>query len=328
MIPDLILAIKDNILRKGNPLGLSSNEFCNWAKDLNIPKTGETILYTGCEYQLLPYTSSLIEIVKKIGPFGLKSNMFLSAAKTLEKIGLDAPKIFMSLTAKDKNFYDELLQKYARVLQKLGLDFGYLHEEEPYAGGLLYEFGLLEELSDYAQRVYEIFKRRGVKRIITISPHSLELLYKVYPLYVKNFNITVLHYTQVIKGALQRSDKNLNLAFSQETTVTIHDPCHLARSLNIIEEPRFILQAIKGIRIKEVEPTSKRFTGCCGAPLETLLPEITELVAQRRLEELQSTGAKLIITICPFCYFNFKKSLKSPGIVVKDLIEILDEAVR
>jgi len=318
--------IKDNILKKGNPLGLSSDEFCNWAKELKIPKTGETILYTGCEYQLLPYTYSLIELVKKMGPFGLKSNMFLSATKALEKICLNAPKIFMSLTAKDKNLYDELLRKYVRVLQGFGIDFAYLYGEEPYAGGLLYEFGFLEELSAYAQRVYEIFKKRGVKRIITISPHSLELLYKVYPLYVKDFNITVLHYTQVLKEALQKSDKNLNLAFSQETVVTIHDPCHLARSLNIIEEPRFILQAIKGVKIKEVEPCSKRFTGCCGAPLETLLPEITELVAQRRLEELQSTGAQLVVTICPFCYFNFKK-LKSLGIIVKDLIEILDEVV-
>lgn len=307
-------------------MGLSKNEFCGWAKGLNLPRTGETILYTGCEYQLLPYTYSLIELVKKMGPFGLRSNMFLSTTKALGKIGLDVTKIFMQLTVKDKDLYSELLRKYVRVLQSLGIDFAYLYEEEPYAGSLLYEFGFLEELAEYAQRIYEVFKRRGVRRIITISPHSMELLAKVYPLYVKGFNITVLHYTQVIKEALQRS--GLNPALSQEMTVTIHDPCHLARTLDIIEEPRFILQAIKGIKLKEVEHCSKRFTGCCGAPIETLLPEITGLVTKRRLEELRSTGAELIVTICPFCYFNFKKNSKDPGTTVKDLIEILDEVIR
>lgn len=307
-------------------MGLPGEELCRWAKGIGIPQTGETILYTGCEYQLLPYLPSLLELAEKMGPFGLKSGIFVGAAKALGRIGLDPARLLTSLTTRDKELYDGLLQGFVRVLRGVGVDLSYLYEDEPYAGGLLYEFGFLEELAAHAQRVYDIFKRRGVKRIITISPHSMELFRKVYPLYV-DFDLTVLHYTQVIEEALQ--DGNLNLTLPFKTTVTIHDPCHLARDLGIIEEPRSILQAVEGIDIKEVEPAHGRWTGCCGAPLEVLLPQIRGLVAQRRLEELKGTGAELILTLCPFCYFNFRRDLQGSGagVEAKDLIEILDEAI-
>lgn len=325
MTPDPILLLRDNVLEKGNPLGLSKEELCRWAEGLDIPQAGETILYTGCEYQLLPYTPSLLEIAEKMGPFGLRSGGFIGAARALGKMGLDPARLFKSLAARDKEFYDRILQNFARVLQHFGVNFSYLYEEEPYAGSILYEFGFLEELAEHARKVYHIFKKRNVRRIITISPHSLELLQKVYPLYVKDFNITVLHYTQVIAEALQ--DGSPTIALPVEATATIHDPCHLARGPGIIEEPRSVMRAIQGLDIREVEPTHGRWTGCCGAPLEVLLPRIRELVAQRRLEELRGTGAELIITLCPFCYSNFRKDLQGSGTGIKDLIEILDEAI-
>jgi len=323
MTPDLLSLLRDNILERGNPLGLPGEELCRWARGLEIPQTGETILYTGCEYQLLPYLPSLLELAEKMGPFGLRSGPFVGAARALGRLGLDPARTIASMRARDKGLYDGLLQRFARVLRGAGVDFAYLGEDEPYAGGLLYEFGFLEELAAHAQRVYEIFKGRGVKRIIAVSPHSMELFRKIYPLYVE-FDLTVLHYTQVLTEALEGRDPVPVPA--PPTTVTIHDPCHLARDLGIVAEPRAILQAL-GVGIKEVEPTHGRWTGCCGAPLEVLLPQLRELVARRRLEELMGTGAESIVTLCPFCYFNFRRALPGPEVEVRDLIEILDEVI-
>ncbi|RLC62201.1 MAG: hypothetical protein DRI01_07265 [Chloroflexi bacterium] len=44
--------ISANTAKWGNPLGLRKSDCAAWADGLDLPNRGETILYTGCEYQI------------------------------------------------------------------------------------------------------------------------------------------------------------------------------------------------------------------------------------------------------------------------------------
>jgi heterodisulfide reductase subunit D len=91
--------------------------------------------------------------------------------------------------------------------------------------------------------------------------------------------------------------------------VTYHDPCHLGRHSGLYEEPR---KAIKGTcNLVEME-RNRENSRCCGAGagVKSAFPDISLLVASRRIKDAEDTGAELIVTSCSFCILNLKNALE------------------
>jgi Fe-S oxidoreductase len=109
--------------------------------------------------------------------------------------------------------------------------------------------------------------------------------------------------------------------------VTLHDPCHLARTLDMAEQPREILSRVKNLVLKEVPYSNKRWTTCCGAPIEILLPSLSEPLAARRVQELASSGAGTAVTLCAFCLANLRKAASGGALKVIDFAELLGTAL-
>jgi len=319
-IPPALSLISTNTVSSGNPLGLTIQDCASWANNLQIPNKGDTILYTGCEYQMTSYIQSLRNILKKVK----FQDSFFSAFQHIQGF-VDLTKAYTHIVKKQRETYDNFLRMSALTLMRLNIDFAYL-EGELYSGALLYEYGLFEEFQKQAQLVADVFKQAGVKRIITLSPHSAEIFLKVYPKFVDSFDFEITTYVSVITDAVKKSNRALSLA--EPLIVTLHDPCHLARSLNVTEEPREVLQAIKNLVLKEVA-SNRRLTVCCGAPCELIYPELAELAAAKRVRELAETGAKVAITLCPFCHANLTGGVRLTGkdIRIIDFIEIVCQAL-
>lgn len=321
--PPVLRLISTNIAKWGNPLGLRKSDCAAWADGLHLPNKGETILYTGCEYQMTAYISSLVEVLKKVK---FRDTLF-SAASGFQAIGGKLGAVLMKVYTKetDREYYNHLLRMAALILRRLSIDFAYL-DGELYSGALLYEYGLFEEFEQQAKRVVNQFKEAGVKRIIALSPHSAEVLQQVYPKFIDNFNYEVIPYVNIVAEAINKRQTILFLP--QPLTLTLHDPCHLARTLKVTEEPREVLHAISNLDLREVA-TNKELTCCCGAPSETIFPEMSELVAIRRVEELAATGAEAAVTLCPFCYSNLRRGADLSGkqIRITDFIEIVYQAL-
>jgi len=319
-LPKVLPIMVENMRRSSNPLGISGGKLSSWASGLNLPNKGDTLLYTGCEYQLIPYVLTLVDQIKRMGPFAYEGGALVSVAMGLRKLGIDAATAFASLTAKDEDYYNGIARTYAEVLRKHGVDFSYLGEEEPYSGALLYEFGLMEEFVEHANKVSRLFKERKVRKVIVTSPHALEAFRLLYPKFVEGFDVEALHFTE----ALLRSKANVRMALRDPLEVTLHDPCHLARTLDMAEEPREILSRVKNLTRKEVPYSKKRWTTCCGAPIEILLPSLSEPLAARRVQELASSGAATAVTLCAFCLANLRKAASGGALKLIDFAELLD----
>ncbi len=324
-IPPATRIISDNIARWGNPLGLKQSDCSSWAAGLQIPPRGGTILYTGCEYQMTAYVRSLVDVLKKVK----FQDSLLSAFGGLQaaggRLGSGLMKAYTRVTGGKSGRYTRIVRMAARVLQRLEVDFAHL-DGELYSGALLYELGLFDEFEQQARKVAQQFREAGVQKVIALSPHSAEVFAQVYPLFISDFRPEVVPYIKAVAERLE--ERKTNLSLPQPLTVTLHDPCHLARSLRVIEEPRQALGAIGNLELREAA-TNRELTSCCGAPCETVFPELSECVAARRAEELAATGAATAVVLCPFCLSNLELgvSLVKKKLEVADFIELLHQAL-
>lgn len=82
-----------------------------------------------------------------------------------------------------------------------------------------------------------------------------------------------------------------------------HSPCHLCRGIKVTEEPRKLL-ATAGI---EYVP-AKDEDVCCGfgGSYSLDFPEISAELLKRKLDNLEATGAELIVTDCPGCVLQLR----------------------
>ncbi|MDA8228435.1 MAG: (Fe-S)-binding protein, partial [Desulfitobacterium hafniense] len=187
-LPPVLDIIRGNIIKHGNPLALKGSEVAAWSKELNLPKKGEILFYTGGEYQLLPFIDSLVKTMTYVDQGSKGFSMMMGVRNILDRAGINAEKIYASVLAKDKERYYSICFKAAVVLQKLGYDLCYSGEDELYSGALLYELGYWQDLKTYAQKVTESLKKSGAKTIVCLSPHAAELFKLIYPKLVKGFS--------------------------------------------------------------------------------------------------------------------------------------------
>jgi len=227
--------------------------------------------------------------------------------------------------------YDPQAQKVARalvrILQHAGVDFGILGKEENCCASevrRLGEFGLFEMMAEDNQETY---KRLGVSKMFTTSPHCFNTFKNDYP---KN-GVEVQHYTQVL-AHLVENDK-LEFTSKFEKTVTYHDPCYLGKQNGIFDEPRAVLKSIPGIKLVEMDRSREKSLCCEGGGgrmwLEGTNPGVR--LAQTRIKEAIETGAEILATACPFCLLTLDEAVKllnaEDKLQVMDIAELVDQAL-
>ena len=67
-ISEVLSTLKENILNTGDPLGMKKVYWTGWAEGMNLPRTGETIIFTARMYQMLPYILQVTDLVTAARP--------------------------------------------------------------------------------------------------------------------------------------------------------------------------------------------------------------------------------------------------------------------
>jgi glycolate oxidase iron-sulfur subunit len=111
-------------------------------------------------------------------------------------------------------------------------------------------------------------------------------------------------------------------------TATYHDACHLVHAQKVREQPRNLIKKIPRLKLVEL-PESEL---CCGAAGTYNLtePEMAERLAKRKLDNILSTGARLVITANAGCLLQIAREARLRGEPLKILhpMEVLDLAYR
>jgi hypothetical protein len=303
-LPKPAVYFTNNTLRRGRPLHLSPGEMTAWAQGLNLPRRGERVFYAGI-YPIMDHAEALLRMSARLpeGRFQLLSRLLI----LLQKFGLDQIAIKLGQKTKPGKEFRNSLVSAVKVLSRLKVDIAYLYEEEPWCGIELHTYGLLDEFSRHAEKVTQKFKELGVKEIITPDILSAVTFKNFYPEVVDSFDLEVKHFTTVVADKLKGMRQPLKIT---NTSIVFSDPCYLARYMGVTEEPRKIIQSIKGARLKEAE-SNKLATKCDGGGgLEVIFPRLAIEMAKARAKELVEAGAEKIVTSCPVCVMMLKLGLE------------------
>ena len=214
----------------------------------------------------------------------------------------------------------------AKLLQRAEVSFGVLGNDETDDGNeveMLGEDGLLEMV---AEKNISRFKALGVKKIVTLSPHTYNAFKNIYPRFGGNFEVK--HYSQLLPGLINAG--RIRPPKLENVSITYHDPCFLGRWNGEYKAPRKALQAIDGAQLIEMARNRKSAL-CCGGGsgnyYTDLLGGSEDSPARIRARQAHATGADILAVACPNCLTMLEDAIKVEGleekIQVKDIAELL-----
>jgi glycolate oxidase iron-sulfur subunit len=109
--------------------------------------------------------------------------------------------------------------------------------------------------------------------------------------------------------------------------VTLQDSCHLAHAQGVRDAPRAILGAIPELRLNEMKTPDR----CCGSAglYSAVQPDMSARVLEAKMDDIQSTGAKVICTANPGCTMQLQAGVRRRGLTaeVQHVIEILSQSL-
>jgi Fe-S oxidoreductase len=253
--------------------------------------------------------------------------------------------------------FSGLARSAVRILQKAGVELGYLGAADMCCAGRGLQMGFRDEFTKAAEANIKAFTAGGVKTIVTPCSDCYHAFKRQYP--KLGLNVEVLHVVEYLDRLLTQG--KLTLTKKVPMTVTYHDPCHLGRlgepyvawngkekkimnqihtweprrpryngAYGIYDAPRNILSRIPGINLVEMERI-REYSWCCGAGggCSETSPEFSSWTASERITEANATGARALVTACPWCEDNFRGVVddRGKGIEVFDVIELVEKAL-
>lgn len=320
-MPAGLAYIADNINGKDNILGLPRRAKSEWADGLEFCKDNTTIFFAGCGYQYSSMLEPLVTLVRTADRMSINPDLPVVLAGVPKKLGVDVTGIYTKVVSRGNGSDADVLSDAVKVLKSLGIDPGYLGEDEPCCGAPLYHMGLQKEFAANAEKSYARLKSSGVKKIIGIVPSCTYALRKLFAGCIPGYDIEVRHFIEVVVEKIKPGQ----FKYPRKVKIAYHDPCQLGRYMGVLDQPRTVLKAVENVELVEPEWTAGEWSTCCGGGggFEVVFPDMSQTLAMGRVNELAETGADIITTHCPGCLMQLKSGLKE---LKKGNIEVIDLA--
>lgn len=102
-----------------------------------------------------------------------------------------------------------------------------------------------------------------------------------------------------------------------EEVVTFHDGCHGLRELGIRSAPRRLLACVRGLELREMLPAEE----CCGfgGTFAVKFAELSGAMARTKIEAIERTGAKTVVSLDPSCLMQIQGALMRAGSSVRTM---------
>lgn len=204
---------------------------------------------------------------------------------------------------------DDVFNATTKILDMVGVEWE-IPEGLVCCGSVLKRTG--HSLEDLKKTNTEIMKG---KQIITSCAGCYATLKKDYE------GLNVCHITDIIKENLDK------LPLKEiKKKVMYHDPCHLGRKFDYYDIPRDIIKSIPGIELIPFEK-EKENAQCCGAGggVKSAMPDLSDKLAQKRMDEAKEKDADMVLSSCPFCELNLGEN--NNDIPVVDILNLLMESM-
>jgi glycolate oxidase iron-sulfur subunit len=167
--------------------------------------------------------------------------------------------------------------------------------------------GNSKKAEEQARAVIRLFK--DVDTVVTACASCGSMMKNYYQFLFKNpedireakeFAEKVKDISEVLEPELFRGGK------AKETLITYHDPCHLKRGMGIRDKPRDLIK-YAGYKIAEMQNPDR----CCGlgGAFNIKHRKLSLSISNKKVNDINSTGADIVATGCPGCIANISAML-------------------
>jgi heterodisulfide reductase subunit D len=215
---------------------------------------------------------------------------------------------------------------FCKILQKLGISFAILGNEESCTGDPARRAGNEFVFQMLALQNIQTLNMYGVKKIVTACPHCFNTLKNEYPALGGHYE--VVHHTQFLQNLLAEGRLKIQGGTFKGKKITYHDSCYMGRVNGVYDAPRELLKALDAdlVEMKRCKTNGL----CCGAGGAQMFKEDEKgdkRINIERAEEALATGAPVVAANCPFCLTmlgdGMKAKEKQDEVLVYDLSEMI-----
>lgn len=259
-------------------------------------------------------------------PWGLASN---SRGDWLEDLGVETPQknqdfeylYYVGCAGSFDDRNKKIATAFVQMMQKAGVNFACLGNDEKCCGETARRLGNEYLGQTMIRQNIETLNAHGVKKIVTACPHCYNTLNNEYPGFGGDYE--VIHHAEMIMNLIDDGRLKLEADWNQNAPVVFHDPCYLGRHNGDYKTSRNILSAVPGVKTIESERT-KNVSFCCGGGGGRMwMEEKNSLrINEMRCDQLVETGAKNIVTACPYCLIMLDDAIKEKSL--EDEVRVMD----
>ena len=217
-------------------------------------------------------------------------------------------------------FYPETAFNFIKVLEKAGCEISY-NPEQTCCGQPSFNSGYWKETKTLAIKFLNDFSNAGI--IVAPSASCTGFIKNYYKKLfaedtgwlkkVDDLTPGIFEFTDFLVNKLQKT--NFGAEFRHR--VTFHDSCAGLREYGIKNEPRVLLENVKGLELVEME----NLTTCCGfgGTFSAKFHHISTAMTEQKVEHALKTGAEYIVSTEASCLMNIEAYIRKQKLTVKTI---------
>ena len=243
-------------------------------------------------------------------------------------------KVYIFITCLVDTFYPKVGESMVKVLNDLGVEVDFI-EEQTCCGQPAYNSGYQADARAVAERFLSIFDKAlkndsGRETYVVCPSGSCSSMVKVFyqdlfknsPELLKKISFIkqrTYEFSEFLVNVLNMVD----VGAKYDGVITYHDSCHLLRELRINDGPRQLINAVKGVKFKEME----MHDACCGfgGTFSIKFPKVSVSMLDEKIECIVNSGADTVVSADMGCLMNIGGALsrRNIPITVMHLAELL-----
>jgi iron-sulfur cluster protein len=224
--------------------------------------------------------------------------------------------------------YPEQMEAAVKVFEANDVSMEYPMEQSC-CGLPVQMMGEMKASRDVAVQNLRAFEAGDYDYVITLCASCAAHLKHNYPKLMKDspsltlkaqqFADKVIDYSSFVHDVLKVKAEDYK---KTDIKATYHAPCHLCRGLDVHDAPRELIET-GGMEYVECDEEEV----CCGfgGTFSMKFPELSSELLRKKLDNVEATGAEVLLTDCPGCIMQLRGGLKTKGssIQVRHVAEVL-----
>jgi len=227
--------------------------------------------------------------------------------------------VALMITCLADMFYPEVGERIVRLLRRLGVAVT-LPAGQTCCGLPLFNSGYHDEAAVVARRTVQIF--RDAEAVVVPSGSCAWMVKHEYPGLLRETAEAIdaervaertWEFSQFLVRGLGRTAFESDV----EGPLAYHDSCHLLRGLHEGESPRVLLRDLKGTSVVPLPGSDE----CCGfgGSFAVRLPEVSTSILERKLANLEASGARCLVACDAGCLMQIRGGLLRRGSALQAL---------